>query len=89
MTQYGISPVGRQQPAGTIQHLPSVERYNELILILFLSPESKTVSIHHSLICRLPTGIPPECPSPTYAVRRDTHMQKLVLSTGETTLRIL
>lgn len=45
MTQYGISPVGRQQPAGTIQHLPSVERYNELILILFLSPESKIINL--------------------------------------------
>ena len=74
MTQYGISPVGRQQPAGTIQHLPSVERYNELILILFLSPESKIINTHHSLTCRLPIGIPPKCPLPIYAIRRDTPM---------------
>ena len=60
MTQYGISPVGRQQPAGTIQHLPSVERYNELILILLLSPESTIINlpVAYGHAARLPIAGP-------------------------------
>jgi hypothetical protein len=64
----------RRKTVGTIQLLPSVERYNELILILHLSPEAIIIDTHHLLSCWLPVGTPPEYPSPTHAIRHDTPM---------------